>query len=608
MGDEACSDLGSLLALWPIASSLTEHLPVGDLITLARLSVTLRAVLHGFARPPENDPTPAHSHRVREDLRIGQHATNYWQRLKSRAPFECSSRTHTKGSAPKPCRYCSRPICAACIVRSSFARGHENTFQNRTRCLCKACWESGNSSRSHTFPLYSSEPVTKRKQWHDPHGSTKDYCTCTLKDDGWLCLECKDLQNWEAISSAETICHGKNCGAELDPDKERRRICLWCDRALPMQIGGTTRHHWNQKMIEARARNAASRQADLEEYNRRRLRLMRMSRREMRGDEAVKDDPDADTPQFVRHLDTINYRSYMDESAAPTGDNVYDSKRGYWRYSLDFVLKIGARCRHIPMPPQLADVSEANPGGLRFARKNAEKTEDIFSFTAMVPSMSKERLKEWCTLKPTILELLLVQKLSYEETQSVMQKDYDFHASIKEYRKVLHLWYSQGHIDHYRRGSSLGREDAPDHGQSPASAPASATDDTGLERIPTLNSNSDLASSDERQLRRTTTGTSTRTFSSFEEGEIDPVRVRLSRSTDALKRKMEQYRPSFSWGGEQHSASAAAVPQPSREESTDILTRPQSDDLAPGLDSAVLDPAENGEDPPPYSPDGWIWP
>ena len=441
--------------------------------------------------------------------------------------------------------------------------------------------------------------MTKRKQWHDPHGSTKDYCTCTLKDDGWLCLECKDRQNWEAISSGETICHGKNCGAELDPDKERRRICLWCDRALPMQIGGTTRHHWNQKMVEARARNAASRQADLEEYNRRRLRLMRMSRREMRGDEAVKGDPDADIPQFVRHLDTINYRSFMGESAAPTGDSVYDSKRGYWRYGMEFVLKIGARCKHVSMPPQLADLNQTHPGGLRFARTNAEKSDDIFSFTAMVPSMSKERLKEWCTLKPTILELLLVQKLTYEETQSAMQEDYDFHASIKEYRKVLHLWYSQGHIDHYRRGSSLGRED--DRGQSPASS--LAADDTGLERIPTLNS--DPASSDERQLRRTTTGTST--FSSVEDREIDSTKFRLSKSTDALKRKMEQYRQSLSSGGE-HSATAAAVPQPSSEESADTLTRTESDDLAPGLDSVVLDPAENGDDPPPYSPDGWIWP
>merc|ERR1712000_307018 len=71
---------------------------------------------------------------------------------------------------------------------------------------------------------------------------------------------------------------------------------------------------------------------------------------------------------------------------------------------MEFVLKIGARCKHVSMPPQLADLNQTHPGGLRFARTNAEKSDDIFSFTAMVPSMSKERLKEWCTLKPTILE------------------------------------------------------------------------------------------------------------------------------------------------------------------------------------------------------------
>ncbi|KAL6242940.1 hypothetical protein RBB50_010040 [Rhinocladiella similis] len=643
MEDKSSPGLELLLALWPIASSVSETLPVGDLITLARLNTTLRAVLHGFERPADN-PKLGKSVAVRKELRVGQHATKYWQSLKNRAPFDCSSPTHTKGSNPRPCRYCSRPICAACIVRSSFARGHENTFQNRIRYLCKECWDSGNVSRSHRFELDASLPMSKHTEWHDPDGSTKDYCTCTLKDDGWLCLDCKDLQNWEAISSGDTDCHGLQCDSKLDADKERRRICLWCDKALPRQIGGTTRHHWNQKMIEARARNAASRQADLEEYNRRRQKLLRMSRREMRGDEAVKDDPDADLPQFVRHLDTVNYRAYLDEKAAPSGDGVYDSKRGYWRYNKEFLLKIRLRCQQVPKPQQLAILNQTDNGGLRFARTNTEKSEDTFSFTAMVPSMSEDRVKEWCTLKAHILELLLVQKLSYAETRNVMHEDHDFDASLKEYRKVLHLWYSQGHFGRYRRGSSLDREDDPpvDGGGSPLSAPG--PEDTGLERIPTLDSDLDSTTSayiyrstsnDHRLVRTNTRSTTT---SVVEDSVIrppdhapapspPPPSRRRDSTWSALKRKIQQDRQSLLQAGEGSNGPNVAVtraraPQPQPQRPADEAPPsdaqwariPDDDFLAPGLTDPseatanVSGAVDNEENPPPYSPNGWIWP
>ncbi|KIW46842.1 uncharacterized protein PV06_02474 [Exophiala oligosperma] len=655
MQDTSSPGLESLLALWPVASSLSETLPVGDLIALSRVNATLRAVLHGFARP-ENTHNLGQPVAVRKELRVGQHATKYWQSLKTRAPFECSSPAHTKGSNPRPCRYCSKPICAACIVRSSFARGHENTFQNRIRYLCKGCWESGNISRSHRFELDASVPVAKHTQWHDPDGSTKDYCTCTLKDDGWLCLNCKDLQNWEAISSGDTDCHGLQCGGKLDADKERRRICLWCDKALPRQIGGTTRHHWNQKMIEARARNAASRQADLEEYNRRRQKLLRMSRRELRGDEAVKDDPDADLPQFVRHLDTVNYRAYLSETAAPSGDSVYDSKRGYWRYNKEFLLKIRLRCQQLPKPSQLSVLNQTDNGGLRFALTNTEKSDDTFSFTAMVPSMSEDRVKEWCTLKAHILELLLVQKLSYAETRNVMHEDHDFDASLKEYRKVLHLWYSQGHFERYRRGSSLDREDESlvDGGGGGSPLSGLGPDDTGLERIPTLESDLDSTTSaftyrsgsNEHRLVRTNTRSTTTSVvedcvtTRLPDPPPPPPSSRRRASTwSALKRKIQQDRQSLLQAGESSNvqnvpAPAAPSARPGRRQSQQTPQSPADgtpsvstsdtwapqvpndgdDDLASGpTDSAgtitnVGEAGDNDENPPPYSPNGWIWP
>ncbi|KAK5035317.1 hypothetical protein LTS07_002753 [Exophiala sideris] len=448
------------------------------------------------------------------------------------------------------------------------------------------------ASSGHHLPEVTRTPsrigldLMQERQWQDPEGSTKDYCTCTLKDDGWLCLDCKDLQNWEAISTGETRCHGQGCGTSLDADKERRRICLWCDKALPRQIGGTTRHHWNNKLVEARARNAASRQADMEEYNRKRLKLLTMSRREMRGDFAVKDDPDADTPQFVRHLDTLNYRSYMEESVAPSGDSVYDSKRGYWRYSVPFLLAMRTRCEKVPAPPELATFNQKDDGALCFARTNSEKMEDVFLLTSMAPSMPEERLNDWCNLKAVILELLLVQKMSYETTQKTIGEEYDFWASIKAYRKVLNLWYSQGQIGKYRRGSSVDRED------DTGSPNQSSNDGGGLERIPTIDS--DLASiAEEPQLRQTTTASScSSTFTDAAKDVFSLKKQRERRSSSRAPPLIDQTSPVRS----RHLIEAA----------THTTTDTQFGNTTAEPD--INPPAIDEENPPPYTPDGWIWP
>ncbi|KEF56390.1 uncharacterized protein A1O9_07971, partial [Exophiala aquamarina CBS 119918] len=441
MEQENSPGLESSIRLWPVAEALSAYLPVGDLITLSRSSSALRAGLHGFPEPHEDLPTGS-QRRPRKSLNIGQHNTPSWKRLKDLAPFECSAPKHAKRNlSPKPCRYCSRPICDACIVQSSFSRGRENTFQNRVRYLCRVCWDDGNHSKGRRFPLHGSKNSASRTPWYDPGGSTRECCTCTLKVDGTICLECKDRQNWEAVSSAETQCHGLDCTNPLEEDKDRRRICLWCNKSLPRQIGGTTRHHWNQKMIDARARNAASRQADLEEYNRKRFKSMTMSRREMRGDEAVQDDPGADLPQFVRHLDTINYRAYMGPEQAPSGEAVYHSKRGYWTYSQKFLLYLGRFCHDFPRPNMDADVACLKENATStFARTNIEKYNDFLQFHSSIPSISPRRCKEWHELKATILDLSVNQGMDPYQIQVVIRADYGFHATVLEYKKMVQLW------------------------------------------------------------------------------------------------------------------------------------------------------------------------
>jgi hypothetical protein len=324
------------------------------------------------------------------------------------------------------------------------ARGKENTFGNRCRYLCPKCWDGGNVSKTRRFPLLSSRQPSS---WFGLQGGTKDeVCCCTFKDDGFLCLECKDRQNAEATSDSVLQCHGVGCNDAAGDGYERRRICTWCDKTLPRHLGGPARLEWNEKIIEARRRAALSRQADVEEYNRKRLKLSRMSRRELRGDEAVQGDPEADVPQYVRHLDTFNYRSFMSDSAAPTGNEVYLSKKGHWTYSTEFLKHIGIYCRRLPSRLELSSVTRH--AAFAFARSNTERRLErrkYYEIRKKKPiniggRLEYARLDQWHNLKAVILDLLVVQCVPFGQAQFSMFRDYDFMADEAEYQYILTQW------------------------------------------------------------------------------------------------------------------------------------------------------------------------
>ena len=164
----------------------------------------------------------------------------------------------------------------------------------------------------------------------------------------------------EAISTGFRTCFGESCQEVLEEDRDRRRICLWCDR--PMLRGRASmesRLAFDQKIQDSRLRRNLSREA----HTHKRQKLYKMSRRELRGDDAVKDDPDSDVPQFVRHLDTVNYQRFMHRIKTPSGDQVYESKLGKWTYNRDFILAFRGRCERI-----------AEPQGVRNATKTSDET------------------------------------------------------------------------------------------------------------------------------------------------------------------------------------------------------------------------------------------
>lgn len=462
MGDEPGTThsvtLEILVQPWPIALSLSSHLPAGDLISLARANSTLRASLHGFGLA-EPLSSADDQHEVRESIYVGLHGTPYWQRLKSAAPYACSSQTHTKGDKVHSCRLCSRTICEACIVRSSFARGKEDTFRNRCRFFCRECWDSGTLSRSQRHPLSIDQQHTSWFGQVQSYRHEDSFCTCTLKDDGFLCLECKDKQNYEAVSNDRLKCHGLGCSNVVGDDYERRRVCLWCNKCLPRHVGSASRQVWNQKIIEARTRNALSRQADLEEYNRRRLKSMRMSRREMRGNEAVEGDPDADLPQFVRHLDSCcNYRNFMGEDSVPSGNAVYNSKRGHWTYSKDFLVRIGVRCRKSKKLKHNHKLRALTRSGTtifsRTMRQRWREQEYLWTFgltdldgniigfrsERFEPPLTRERAAHWVALKTRILNMAFVERLQFFQIQATLQLQYEFDLPWEEFRSMLNVW------------------------------------------------------------------------------------------------------------------------------------------------------------------------
>lgn len=385
-----------LLNIWPVTSSIASHATAGDLVSLSRASSATRAAVHGsnFERKPHGIGSDPHS--TFRGLCIGQHQTPQWTTLKSTTAFVCSVATHkeprsstTNANVVRPCKFCSRPICSTCKVRSWFAdQGQsQKSLKHRTRYLCTKCWQTGNLRKDFRYPAehVSREHIFQGRSYDQRGGR----CTCSASDDNWVCTDCrtfeiasgpsnktlddvrrdhieigpKTLREVDAGQANTVTCYGLNCNNLIDDyNRDGRRICLWCSKGLPRQFAGESRLRWQQGQVEIRAINAESRSRDMLEYHRNRFRALTMSRREMRSTEQCvqltgKDGLEHDEAIYVRHLDAVNYRALAGDAAAPTPDEVYQSKNGRWRYSAEFLKAAGRqvllRARLTPIESRL---------------------------------------------------------------------------------------------------------------------------------------------------------------------------------------------------------------------------------------------------------------
>lgn len=240
-----------LLSQYPIVRALAQELPFAGLLNLARLNTHYRNILHGFSLEYMELDHCKDRNGARQGLHLGEHETRHWRNLKTLSQMICSEPQHTKGSNPRGCRMCSKPVCEGCIVKASFGK-HEKTFQNRRRHLCPNCWTTSNPLRETPIePLHLSKPVSYTPCYHCAL-SFRGYCSCTARD-GWLCLECKTAQR-PGPEVAAKVCAGQSCSNPLYETEEELRACLWCHLPLYGRPSrGESRRTYDSRHLYARS-------------------------------------------------------------------------------------------------------------------------------------------------------------------------------------------------------------------------------------------------------------------------------------------------------------------------------------------------------------------
>lgn len=219
-----------LLYRYPILEKLASSLALGDLFNLSKVNSSYRAVLHGFGKPVFQEVMTQCKGNLRPGLCIGAHRTPLWENLKARSRLQCSEPQHKRGSHAKGCLICSMPVCEACIIKSSFTKRNDTTFQNRHRPLCSDCWYSGNRHKLHPIGIEDG----KFPRSYPDQAANGELCVCTAKD-GILCTGCRSVQNAKVNPEMEQ-CHGESCpngNLESKPTYMQGRVCLWCSRQLP---------------------------------------------------------------------------------------------------------------------------------------------------------------------------------------------------------------------------------------------------------------------------------------------------------------------------------------------------------------------------------------
>ena len=152
---------------------------------------------------------------------------------------------------------CSMPVCEACIIKESFGKRDEKTFQHRTRTLCPECYDAGIPHIDQTL-----KPGMKGKDAIHSLSETGSTCICTPKD-GHLCLRCK-IEQRSNLAVKLARCYGQGC-TWTRPGGFSARICLWCDLRLPGERSrAEARRDYDARHLLARSHSSFEHRVDEE--------------------------------------------------------------------------------------------------------------------------------------------------------------------------------------------------------------------------------------------------------------------------------------------------------------------------------------------------------
>ncbi|MCJ1457134.1 hypothetical protein MMC28_007501 [Mycoblastus sanguinarius] len=141
------------------------------------------------------------------------------------------------------------PVCEACIIKASFGKRDEKTFQNRVRFLCIECWGTRNSQKVWL--------LKKSKDSSSSLNSASLHCICSGKD-GHLCLRCKNEEKANPQDKPEG-CYGKGCSGKKENGRGGR-FCLWCNLPLPSALTrAESRREYDRKHLHARSHSTYDR-------------------------------------------------------------------------------------------------------------------------------------------------------------------------------------------------------------------------------------------------------------------------------------------------------------------------------------------------------------
>ena len=169
----------------------------------------------------------------------------------------CSELNHTRGNNIRGCLMCSMPVCEACIIKESFGKRDEKTFQHRTRTLCSDCYDSETPHIEQALkPGMEGKDVIHRLR------KTWSTCVCTPKE-GYLCLRCK-IEQRSKMAVKLARCYGQGC-TRTQLGGFPGRICLWCDLRLPGERSrAEARRDYDARHLLARSHSSFERPVDEE--------------------------------------------------------------------------------------------------------------------------------------------------------------------------------------------------------------------------------------------------------------------------------------------------------------------------------------------------------